>query len=160
MMAEQQGVELTQYLKELRLLAIRECYQDLAEQAREEALSYEQYLFSLVGTEREARRNNRIARLLRESRLPLEKSLDSFDRKRLPRKVDAHLGVLLDGTFLDRLLKQNLSGHIGAWSADTNPDTFPFVKPQVQRRTSDTRFLCPALDNDGSGARPSRNAIA
>jgi DNA replication protein DnaC len=55
-----------------------------------------------VETEREARRHNRIARLLRESRLPLEKSLDSFDRKRLPRKVDAHLGVLLDGTFLDR----------------------------------------------------------
>jgi DNA replication protein DnaC len=102
MMAEQQSVELTQYLKELRLPAIRECYRDLAEQAREEALSYEQYLFGLVETEREARRQNRIARLLRESRLPLEKSLDSFDRKRLPRKVDAHLSVLLDGSFLDR----------------------------------------------------------
>lgn len=102
MIGEQQSVELTQYLKELRLPAIRECYQDLAEQAREETLSYEQYLFGLVETEREARRHNRIARLLRDSRLPLEKSLDSFDRKRLPRKVDAHLGVLLEGSFLDR----------------------------------------------------------
>ncbi len=72
MIGEQQGVELTQYLKELRLPAIRECYRDLADQAREEALSYEQYLFGLVETEREARRQNHIARLLRESWLPLE----------------------------------------------------------------------------------------
>ena len=28
--------------------------------------------------------------------------LKSFDRKRLPRKVDAHVNVLLEGTFLDR----------------------------------------------------------
>ena len=102
MMGEQQSIDLTQYLKELRLPAIRDCYQDQAEQARHEALSDEQYLLGLVQTEREARRHNRIARMLRDSRLPLEKNLDSFDRKRLPHKVDAHLSVLLDGSFLDR----------------------------------------------------------
>lgn len=102
MIGEAQSIELTQYLRELRLPAIRDCYQDLAEQAREEALSYEQYLFGLVESEREARQHNRIVRLLRDSRLPLEKNLDSFDRKRLPHRVDARLSVLLDGTFLDR----------------------------------------------------------
>lgn len=102
MMGEQQSIDLTQYLKELRLPAIRDCYQDQAEQARHEALSYEQYLLGLVETEREVRRHNRITRMLRDSRLPLEKNLDSFDRKRLPHKVDAHLSVLLDGSFLDR----------------------------------------------------------
>jgi DNA replication protein DnaC len=102
MMGEQQSIDLTQYLKELRLPAIRDCYQDQAEQARRETLSYEQYLLGLVETEREVRRHNRIARMLRDSRLPLEKNMDSFDRKRLPHKVDAHLSVLLDGSFLDR----------------------------------------------------------
>jgi DNA replication protein DnaC len=102
MTGEQQSIELTQYLKELRLPAIRDCYQDLAEQARAEALSYEQYLLCLVETEREARWHNRIARLLRDSRLPWEKTIDRFDRERLPPKVDAHLGVLLEGSFLDR----------------------------------------------------------
>ena len=102
MLGEEQKTYLTQYLKELRLPTVRECYQDQAEQARDEALSYEQYLLGLVEREREMRRRNRIARLLRDSRLPLEKSLETFDRKRLPRKVDAHLSVQLDGSFLDR----------------------------------------------------------
>ena len=48
------------------------------------------------------RRQHRIERTLRASGLPLEKTLKSFDRKRLPRKVDAHVNVLLEGTFLDR----------------------------------------------------------
>ena len=39
---------------------------------------------------------------LRASKLPLEKTIKSFERKRLPRKVDAHINVLLEGTFLNR----------------------------------------------------------
>ena len=52
--------------------------------------------------EHEVRRHNRITRLLRESKLPLEKTLESFDRKRLPARVDSQVSVLLDGSFLDR----------------------------------------------------------
>ena len=48
------------------------------------------------------RGHKRIERALRASRLPLEKTLKSFDRKRLPPKVDAHINVLLEGTILDR----------------------------------------------------------
>ncbi|MDR4497951.1 MAG: hypothetical protein MRK02_08560 [Candidatus Scalindua sp.] len=51
--------------------------------------------------ESEVRRHKRIERLLRESRLPLEKTLDSFDMKRLPRKVAQVVNSLLDGSFLD-----------------------------------------------------------
>jgi hypothetical protein len=45
---------------------------------------------------------------LRESHLPLEKNLDSFDLDRMPAKVRQQITTLLDGTFLDRLLVQNL----------------------------------------------------
>ncbi|MCP4911507.1 MAG: ATP-binding protein, partial [Oligoflexia bacterium] len=41
-----------------------------------------------------------------ESRLPLEKTLDSFDMKRLPRKVAQVVNSLLDGSFLER--KENI----------------------------------------------------
>ena len=50
----------------------------------------------------EARRQNRVDRYLRESKLPLEKSWEAFDRKRLPRKVDVQLDTLLEGSFVDR----------------------------------------------------------
>ena len=48
------------------------------------------------------RRQHRIERAVRASGLPLEKTLKSFDRKRLPRKVNTHINVLLEGTFIDR----------------------------------------------------------
>jgi DNA replication protein DnaC len=94
--------QLIECLKELRLPTIRECYKTQAEMARREALSYEQYLWDVAERERESRRENKVARLLRDSKLPLEKTLDSFDRKRLPAKVNAHVSVLLDGSFLHR----------------------------------------------------------
>ena len=89
-------------LKELHLPAIRECYQEQSEVARAESFSYEQYLLGLIEHECEARREKRMARFLKDSKLPLEKTLASFDRKRLPQKVDAQLNILLDGSFLDR----------------------------------------------------------
>ena len=89
-------------LRELHLPAIRDCYKEQSDLARAESYSYEQYLLNLIGYECQSRREKRIARFLRESKLPLEKTLSSFDRKRLPQRVNAQLGVLLDGTFLDR----------------------------------------------------------
>ena len=93
---------LTECLKELHLPAVRECYKEQADMARSESLSYEHYLLELMQRECETRRQNRIARLLRESKLPLEKSLASFDRKRLPERVDAQLNILLEGSFVNR----------------------------------------------------------
>jgi DNA replication protein DnaC len=101
-MEKQIETRLTHCLKELRLAAIRECYHEQSEVARAESLSYEQYLLGLTHFECEARREKRIARFLRDSRLPLEKTLSSFERKRLPHKVDAQLNLILDGSFLDR----------------------------------------------------------
>lgn len=89
-------------LKELRLPAIRGCFQEKAELARRESMSFERFLLELVQGEQQERTNNRIQRWLRDSRLPLEKSLDTFDRSRLPVPLDHHLSVLLEGGFLDR----------------------------------------------------------
>jgi len=93
---------LNQYLKELRLPAILNSYSEQADLARKEALSYEEYLLDMVEREHEARTENRIARYLRASGIPLEKSLAAFNRKRLPQKVNAQLSALLDGSFLTR----------------------------------------------------------
>jgi DNA replication protein DnaC len=93
---------LLECLKTLRLPTARECYKEQAEEARREGMSYEQYLFEVMGREREVRSQNRIARLLRQSKLPLEKTIDTFDRNRLPHNVNARLDVLLEGSFLDR----------------------------------------------------------
>jgi DNA replication protein DnaC len=94
--------QLNEHLRELHLPAVRRCFEEKARQAERETLSYERYLHELAEVECQERRENRIARLLRASRLPLEKTLDNFDVKRLPPKAARQVKALLDGTFLDR----------------------------------------------------------
>jgi DNA replication protein DnaC len=76
--------------------------EELARQAQQEGLSFEQYLLGLVQRECQERRNKRVERLLHESRLPLEKSWSALDLKRLPAKVVQQARTLLEGSFLDR----------------------------------------------------------
>lgn len=94
--------QLTEQLKELHLPAMRAGFEELAHQAQQESQSYEQYLLSLTERECQSRRDNRVERLLRDSRLPLEKSLQTLDLKRLPPKVVQQVRALLDGAFADR----------------------------------------------------------
>jgi DNA replication protein DnaC len=94
--------ELTACLKELHLPTARGCYGELADAARREQLSYEGYLLEVLQRECQGRRQHRMERLLRESRLPVDKSLAAFDLKRLPGKVSSVVRTLMDGSFLDR----------------------------------------------------------
>jgi len=94
--------ELTHVLKDLRLPTVRACYAETADQARQEELAYEGYRLQVVRRESETRRHHRISRYLRQSKLPLEKNLQTLERARLPNKLNAQLTALLDGTFLDR----------------------------------------------------------
>ncbi len=94
--------ELHHYLKALHLPTIRQCYEQQAKLAEKDSSSYEQYLHEIVELEMEARQHNRVARFLRESRLPLEKSWEGFERKRLPRKIDLQLNTLFEGSFVNR----------------------------------------------------------
>ena len=93
---------LNEQLRQLRLPAFRECYEELAHRAAKETLSYEQYLLELTKLESEHRRVRRIERLLRDSKLPLEKSLETFNMQRLPAKLARQVRSLQDGGFLDR----------------------------------------------------------
>jgi DNA replication protein DnaC len=101
-MAHTRDSQLISCLKSLHLPTIRACYQEQADMARQEAWSYEQYLLEVVEREQETRWQKRIARFLRESKLPQDKTFDTFERSRLPRTVDAQISALLDGAFLAR----------------------------------------------------------
>lgn len=90
------------HLRELHLPAFRGSFEGLARRAEQETLSYEQYLLELTSRECDERRIRRIERLLKDSRLPLEKDLASFDLKRLPAKVSKTVRVLLEGGFVER----------------------------------------------------------
>jgi DNA replication protein DnaC len=101
-MAKDEKETLVAYLKELHLPAFRRAYEELARQAQQEGLSYEQYLRGLVERECQERRQHRIERLLRQSRLPLEKSWPALELKRLPAKVLQQARSLLEGSFVER----------------------------------------------------------
>jgi DNA replication protein DnaC len=88
-------------LKELHLSTIRERFEQAARQAAQESLGYESYLSDLVQSECEVRRQRRIERFLRESHLPLEKTLELFELRRLPPKVVQQVKLLEQGFFLD-----------------------------------------------------------
>jgi DNA replication protein DnaC len=89
-------------LRDLHLPTIRDEYESAAQQARQESSSYEHYLWNLAERELEARRTNRIERLLRDSKLFLEKSLSTLDLKRLPQKASQQVRALLEGDFIAR----------------------------------------------------------
>jgi DNA replication protein DnaC len=93
---------LIEQLKQLRLPTVRQCYEQSARRAEQESLSYERYLLEVITRECEQRRKTRIERLLNDSGLPLEKSLENFDVKRLPVKAARQLRTLQEGSFLDR----------------------------------------------------------
>ena len=80
-------------LRELHLPTVRECYGEEADRARAESLTHEHYLLQIIERECEVRRQGRIQRNLRTSRLPLEKNLETFDLSRLSRNVQAQVKV-------------------------------------------------------------------
>jgi DNA replication protein DnaC len=94
--------KIYEYSKELHLTGIREYWEELIRIGTKESMGYEEFLLCLLERERTLRNNRRIERLLKESRLPLEKSMDNFDLKRLPMKVSQLTKTLLDGSFLNR----------------------------------------------------------
>lgn len=105
-MDKRTNAELSAYLRELCLTAASKRYQELAQKAKKESLSYEQYLFFVLQSEIESRRIRRIERWLKESQLPMEKTLDTFELNRLPNKIRQQLNTLLEGQFLDH--KENI----------------------------------------------------
>jgi DNA replication protein DnaC len=93
---------IMEILKELHLPGIRESFAQKAAEARREQSDYLVYLRELLEHESTLRREKSVLRRLRESNLPLEKSFDTFDLKRLDIRLNHQLKVLREGLFLDR----------------------------------------------------------
>jgi len=94
--------QLINLLKELHLPTFREYYEQFAQKAIAEDMGYAQYLFELAQRECEVRRANKIARLVKASKLPMEKTMANFDLKRLPLNIRQQVKILLEGSFVDR----------------------------------------------------------
>jgi DNA replication protein DnaC len=93
---------LTDCLKQLHLPAFMEHHAPQAALAANEGWPYDRYLLGLCELELADREQRRVQRLLADSKLPGEKTLETFDRVRLKKTVDRQFAVLLEGDFLDR----------------------------------------------------------
>src|SRR5438046_1910536 len=101
-------------LQELHLPAVRAQYEAVARQAQAETWTYPAYLCEVLERECQQRRQHRIERLLKASKLPLEKSWAALDLKRLPPKVGQQLRGLLGGDFLDQRVNVLMFGPPGS----------------------------------------------
>jgi len=90
----------------LNLPGIREILDETIRGAITEELSYEAFFVTLLDHEYMLRKNSRVERLLKESKLPLQKTFGTFDFKRLAAKAIQKIKALDDGLFLDR--KENI----------------------------------------------------
>lgn len=101
-MSKDVSKRLSECLQELHLPTMRSQHEAVGRQASAESWGYAEYLLELSQRECQQRRHNRIERLLKASRLPLEKTWSALDWKRLPLKVSQQLRSLSSGDFLDR----------------------------------------------------------
>ena len=83
-------------LAELRLPTVRRLWSDLAEQANREGWPAERFLGTLLEREMSERQARRLARNRADSRLPLDKSLDSFDFAAVPAISKGHVTALAE----------------------------------------------------------------
>ena len=93
-------------MKDLRLSSMKKYYKEALNNAIQNEQSYEEFLMELLQYEHDERFNKRIARLQKESKLPLEKTLEFYDFKRIPMAASQKTKALLNGDFLER--KENV----------------------------------------------------
>ncbi len=115
-MSKDANTELLRCLQELHLPTMRAQHEAVARQATEQSWGYAAYLLELVQRECQQRRHNRIERLLKASRLPLEKSWSALDLKRLPTRVVQQLRAA------ERRLCGSASEHLDVRSSGSGQD--------------------------------------
>ncbi|MBV9598651.1 MAG: IS21-like element helper ATPase IstB [Chloroflexi bacterium] len=99
-MADRQA-ELRRMLRLLRMPAIAALFEDLALKAAKGNLTHEAFLFELVRAECAQREERRIARLLRISALPPDKTFRTLQLDRFPPLIREQLERLRSGGFLE-----------------------------------------------------------
>lgn len=93
--------QLSNQLKQLCLSGFATRYAQLAERFEKEGKSNVEYLSALVEAEIEHRYHKRIARLLRQAKLPRTKTIETFNHKRIPGLSLSKLQKLIAGDFVD-----------------------------------------------------------
>ena len=102
MNSNSRGDGLEVLLRALKLPAFVAYHEEVAEQAEKQGWSFRQYLYRLAEQELEERKQRKVDRLTRQSKLPGEKTLATFDLSRLPDKVRRQVPTLCEGHFLKR----------------------------------------------------------
>jgi DNA replication protein DnaC len=98
--------ELRNVLKALKLSETLKNYEDIIRLSEQESLTYEDFLIELLRPEVENRRSNKIVRILKLSGLDLRKSMDTFELKRLDKRLRGQVQNILRGDFIQR--KENV----------------------------------------------------
>ncbi len=105
--------ELTAMLHTLKLQVMAESVSELAVKAARAGLSHEAFLYELVRLECEQREQRRIARYLRESGLPREKTFRTLRLERFPPLVRQQLERLRNGQFVQQAINVVAVGRPG-----------------------------------------------
>lgn len=86
-------------------LGLREtarCFDEIAEESAQESLTYEEFMEELLGREVEVKTHQKVQRMLKDSTLDTRKTMDSFEKKRLNKRLRGQVENLLRGDFLKR----------------------------------------------------------
>lgn len=101
-MSDKTKESLTIMLRALKLPGFARHYEEIAKKAEREGSTFGQYLHHLAELEVDERRQRRTERNLKQSELPLEKTLATLNRTRIPAKVQKQLPTLCEGGFVER----------------------------------------------------------
>ncbi len=111
--------ELALCIKDLKMPMVLEYFGEYSITAGKENWSFERFLYELLNIERENRKERRVQKLLRESKLPLSKTISMLDRTRFPRTVNQQIDALLEGSFLNRFENVLIFGNPGSGKSHT-----------------------------------------
>ena len=111
-MADRQA-ELRTMLRSLKLPAIAAAFEELALKAAKANLTHEAFLYELIQAECVQREQHRIARLLRLSGLPPDKTFRTLQLDRFPPLIREHLERLRSGAFLEDAVNVIAAGKPG-----------------------------------------------
>ena len=115
--------ELLALLRELKLPAIVDQVADLALKAAKANLTREAFLYELVRAEVDQREQRRVARLLRRSGLPAEKTFRTLQLERFPPAVRQQVERLRAGAFVAEAVNVVAVGRPGI--GKTQPTDYP-----------------------------------
>lgn len=92
--------QLNKMLSKLKLASFSVHHQEIAIEGEREGWSFGQFLYQLCEMELSNRHQKRIDRIIRQSELPISKTMATLDTSQLPEKVRRQLPTLCKGDFV------------------------------------------------------------